>query len=389
MAATRVPPSRDRDWWVDLATRALFALMQQRGAVVWPEVEAVLSESPWLRTDFDPSLPLSFRLDRIHLSTARGRLIRRGVIRTETVSLGGRAIPSYIFRPSLSYGARTATLRAAAAKRRLYRRFLTWAGDSRLCGSVAEHLVEAAMRRQAGLSLMVPRGVRFGRVTAMVGRPITVGGSLDGLGYWPTDPTNPVRQIPFAVEVKNLRDSVYPWDNELWDLLAKVAAFPEVVPVLVARRIHPISYRMFRDIGAIGTNLDRQVFSDSIDEDEFRRVCSGLSFHNAARVNAATIEPGLEKFFAETGPRIVERSLARWAVAAPIAARVERLRRTDLPGHERRDLWRQFGAETMAAGLYTGGWARRLVPSTSDEWDEADGGEEDWADLDGDDESPI
>jgi len=38
----------------------------------------------------------------------------------------------------------------------------------------------------------------------------------------------------------------------MWDLLSKLAAFPDVVPVLAARRIHPMSFKMFKDIGALG-----------------------------------------------------------------------------------------------------------------------------------------
>jgi hypothetical protein len=69
----------------------------------------------------------------------------------------------------------------------------------------------------------------------------------------------------FGVEVKNLRSVIYPWDHETWDLLAKVAAFPTVVPVLVARRIHPVTFKFFKDIGALGTEMRAQWFSEAVD----------------------------------------------------------------------------------------------------------------------------
>jgi hypothetical protein len=51
----------------------------------------------------------------------------------------------------------------------------------------------------------------------------------------------------FAVEVKNVRSWIYPWSHEVWDLLAKLGEFSDVVPILVSRRIHITTFRMFKE----------------------------------------------------------------------------------------------------------------------------------------------
>jgi hypothetical protein len=98
-----------------------------------------------------------------------------------------------------------------------------------------------------------------GQVRSLRGQPITVGGPLDAAGFVARAASDPTKGfIPFAVEVKNVRSVLYPWHREVWDLLAKVTDFPDVVPILVARSIHFTTFQCFKDIGCLGFSTRRQ-----------------------------------------------------------------------------------------------------------------------------------
>lgn len=345
------------------------AFAKDRGAFLWPEALAVLSETDWIRSHVFAGFPEAWFVDPIHLGAARTSLVKQGMLRQETTLLGGRFVTAYLWTEDLTrYGRRTDIRSLASTKRRLYRRYLQWTGRTALCGGHAEALVETALRSLTGRALWLPSTFRRGNVREVMGRPIA-GGPLDAAGFWATDRDDPTKPfVPFVVEVKNLRDSLYPWDNEVWDLLAKASAFPDVVPVLVARRLHQMTFNMFKDLGALGTLLGNQVFSTAIDAEDFRRVTTGLSLHNAERSDAESVMPRLAAFFGRTGPEQASGFLERWKVAAGTVAQFTDLRRTDLPQKERRRLWRRFGAAILGTGLYERkGWAS-VDRSGGDHW---------------------
>lgn len=303
--------------------------------------------------------------------------------------LQGHAVASWIDADAFVRRGRRTELRAlAAAKRRTYRSLLGWTFRKQLCGEVGEHLVWNVLQDLKGSHVLVPRSARRGRIATLEGRPITVGGPLDAAGAWPTDPDSlRAPWIPFAVEVKNLRSILYPFEHDVWDLLAKLGEFPDVIPVLVARRIHFTTFRMFKDIGALGHDTRVQHFSTQIDPDEFSRTIKRLGISDAVQTDTDAIPPAMRRWFAEVGPRGISDRLERWSRAAPIVARYTDLRREDLPHHRRRDLWRAFTQDIIASGLYeTGGWG----PRPRVEWDDYDdrdevveeetGGDEDYWD---------
>ncbi len=139
---------------------------------------------------------------------------------------------------------------------------------------------------------------------------------------------------------------------------------------MVARRVHLTAFRFFKDIGALGTELGNQLFSDVIDEYEFSRVTSELRLHNTLRVSPTYEHAGVSKFFRVTGPQYGPTQLQRWSIAAPIVARYPELR----AGGDRL-AWLDFCREIVAAGLYErGAWAPRAA--LEDPEDGADDG--DW-----------
>ena len=208
---------------------------------------------------------------------------------------------------------------------------------------------------------------------SLLGRPIEVGGPLDGAAHWALDPRDPNAGFaPFAVEVKNIRGMVYPWSTEAWDLLAKLGAFPDVIPVLAARRIHATTFRFFRDIGALGTELRNQLFSATIDRSEFSKVRGGLGLLTTAQVDQEWTSAPLTKFFRTTGPALASEQLARWRRAAPIVKHYASLREE----HDS-ELWSEFCSEIIGEGLYErGGWAP--ASSFGETEPDADWVDDDW-----------
>lgn len=335
-----------------MALERYFSIEQ---AAIWPEVEAQISEGGWIHDNLDARIPRKWGPHALYLANARNRMVADGRLIELPALVGGLPVSAWA-NPALlnARGRSTAVRRLAATKRRIYRRFLVWTGDARLCGNIAEGLVDRTIRSLHGTNLWLPPGTRSGHVDALLGRPLEIGGPLDAAGLWARNPNNPNDGfIPFGAEVKNIRSPIYPWSAETWDLLAKLAAFPDVVPVLVARRINSTTFRFFKDIGALGTELRNQLFSDAVDPDDFERVTNALKLHNAVRVRADYSMAGVTKFFRTIGPEFGQAALERWAVAAPIAATYPELRR----GGDRM-AWTEFCREIIGAGLYTlGGWA--------------------------------
>lgn len=346
-------PPQGRDEWEQYAIRALDAFFDHQGAAVWPEVEAQVSESPWVHEHFDPSLPRHMAPNPHHLTTARQVLVAGEVLIEDRRVLLQRPVSVWVYVRALTErGRQTSVQRLAAAKRRLYRTFLSWTGDNRLCGDVAERALETTLASLTGSHVWLSPSSEIGGVRELLNRPLRVGGPLDAAGHWAADPENPAAGfVPFAVEVKNVRATIYPWDHETWDLLAKLGDFPEVVPVLVARRVHLLTFRFFKDIGAVACQTWRQWFSRSIDAARFARVRDELSFHDAVQIDPSTPHKVLAKFFSDTGRSLASAQAAKWERAAPIVARYIDLRREDLEPRERSRLWFDFSQEIIEAGL--------------------------------------
>ena len=368
-----MPLPKGRSEWENLATEALATFLERKGAVLRAEAEAFLGERGWVHHNLRPDIAERYGPQPHHLTTAHGRLLGT-VLEEDSAELNGRVVTVWVDRRGLEgRGRRTELLRLASTKRRLYRTYLSWAGNNQICGNVAERMVHASIGGLAGTRLWLPPSVRLGQVREVAGRPLTIGGPLDSAGYWAVDADNPAAGlIPFAVEVKNVRSWIYPWDNEAWDLLSKLAAFPDVVPVLVARRIHPITFNFFYDIGALGHETRSQWFTNpgttraELDPDAFTRITSQFGFLDASLVqDPDEAHPPLVRFFGETAYKVpglaestlASRSLKRWASAAPVIHHYVELRDEYLSARERGRLWGSFAKDIIDAGFYRGGWA--------------------------------
>lgn len=168
--------------------------------------------------------------------------------------------------------------------------------------------------------------------------------------------------------MKNIRSWVYPWDHEPWDLLAKVADFTDVLPVLVARRIHQVTFNCFKDIGALGCEMRHQWFAhhgttkDSLTPPVFEATVQSLGFHDAIRATDppsanSRIRGWFQRAHTYGEHTLLASQLDRWRQAAPIVAQYRDLRR-EQDHRSRSALWAEFAHDIRAAGLYErGGWA--------------------------------
>jgi hypothetical protein len=370
-----VPISRDKAWWEDRATDALTALLATKGAVLRAEAEALLSESSWVHDNVTREIPPDRGPNPHHITTAYRRLRNADppLLIEDPVELNGRVVTAWLDGTALAdYGAATTVRRIAAGKRRRYRTFLGWTGNNKLCGDVAEAITFASIAAHTGTRLLLPPNIKSGRVTSIAGHQVTVGGPLDAAGYWLADPDDPMAGLlPFAVEVKNVRSWLYPWDHETWDLLAKVAGMDNVIPVLVARKVHPVTFRCFSDIGALAHQTGFQWFTSlgsvrhSIDRDTFRRTTLEFGFSDARLITDMNLpEPRLTRFFGETAYKplgtttLAMRAAARWQTTSQLANEYTNLREEELPLNERGQLWGRFCDDIRNAGLYERGeWA--------------------------------
>jgi hypothetical protein len=350
------------------AEQSLIQLIREREAAVLAEAVAILAESEWLRQRV-PDFPYP-RLDPHVVRRARRVLIETGDLVELTSRPSGREVKALVHGPLLrSRGKKTAIERAAATKRAVYRSYLTWTTDNSLCGGVAERVVVASMEKSRGL--LYPTTTP-GNVREIDGQQIAGGRTVDAKAHVVVDPDAPGRParplIPIGVEVKNIRQEVYPDSVEVWELLTKLAPLSGVVPVLICRRSHPTLAKMFGDLGAIVRWTNTQWFSDRIPDADFARITRQLSFSDARRVaKPEPSSPALVGFFEKTlragsydgtDPRpLIERSLERWEQTREIVGGYSDLAESLQPDDQDRfALLADFRKDGDAAGLRTYGW---------------------------------
>lgn len=350
--------------------RALIELVQQRGAVIFSEAATILNQDGrWLK-DHLPDFPYP-RFDLHVVRRARRVLLELGHLEELAATLGGREIKALTYGPWLrDRGRRTEVTAAAARKRRIYRKYLSWTNDPSKCGTVAERMVLASMRSAEGLH-GVP--AKPGNVREIEGQELEDDKTLDAAAHVVVDLERPSRTatplVPIGVEVKNVRQPLYPSSTEVWDLLTKLAAFPDVVPVLICRQAHFTLFRMFGDIGATTMYYQRQAFSTAIPEDEFRGVMAELGFSDARRVSDPDRQvPAITGFFSKSlrAPRteepvdnraLVVRSQERWAEASKTVSDYADLAVRFDDDEEREAYFAEFRQAIEDAGLRTlGGW---------------------------------
>lgn len=329
-------PKRD---YVAMGEQGIQELLAQEHAVVVPEIEARLADNQW------PTL--THRVQPHHLTTARHNLVTRGVIQriTETTR-GGRAVPVLI--PVEQRLRKRAIADAAARKRLLHTRFMTWSSGSAATGSgvigpAGETVVHAALTAAApyGYRLFNPTDGQTSMVlgTTLSG-PIDNGGILSAFDHRTHSPAG---QYVVTVEVKNVRSWIYFSAVELHQLLDKAATLQRAhsahrfLPVLVCRHAHPLVNRLAEQLGFYVISTKRQYVPAGLPSRDLDEVRTELGY-DLEHV-PETPPPALVKHFSKTLPSLAERTATRWAASAVVLGDYfAQLHDASLRGPERTEL---------------------------------------------------
>jgi hypothetical protein len=123
----------------------------------------------------------------------------------------------------------------AARKRLLHSRFIGWASGTAasagIVGNAGEVVARAALRAAAPRGYLLVRPDGLGDVDEVLGAPVP-GGSLDDAAFLTllSDDGTPLPPYFVPVEVKNLREWIYPRTPELHQLLHKASALQVAHP---------------------------------------------------------------------------------------------------------------------------------------------------------------
>lgn len=205
-------PQRREDEYLALARQSLLDLLDTERAVVWSEVEAKLTRET--RSNEDAVYPH-------HLTTAKIQLIYEERIQSEkTLTRGGHEIETFTLANIT--GQTTRVARAAARKRLLMARYRGWASGTStyphgLIGPAGEATVRKAIIDSGALAVTTPGAGEVSKVllTTLTG-PLDSGGWLPVLDNRGLPLPNGMVYVP--IEMKNVRDWLYPQAAELYQL---------------------------------------------------------------------------------------------------------------------------------------------------------------------------
>ncbi len=149
--------------------------------------------------------------------------------------------------------------------------------------------------------------------------PTSFGPLDNGATYVDWNSTN---RFGLAVEAKNIREWIYPWSSDLYQLLVKScvlqsgAANVTILPVLVCRRAHPTTFRMAHDLGFHVIATRRQYilpsyFKSDQDERYLNEVRAELAFYDLTPRSGP--DEVIVKQFKEIIPERVKSASLRWA----------------------------------------------------------------------------
>ncbi|HVA09880.1 MAG TPA: hypothetical protein VNG12_24410, partial [Acidimicrobiales bacterium] len=251
--------SHTRAQWIERAKVRLVQLIHAEHAVVWDEVEAKLA---------DPSAPRVHSVNPHHLTSARRALRTEGIISERTATTrGSREVPIIGFTNLRSRKREYED--AAARKRLLHARYISWTGQAKsvpnLIGAGGEAAAHAAITTAAptgGYRVFNPTG---GQVTQLFDEPVPIGALDNGATHHITQADgSPAPEVNLLVEVKNIREWVYPKAHELYQLLAKAALLQQgqpnrmFLPLLVCRRAQYTTFRRAKTFGFLVVETRRQ-----------------------------------------------------------------------------------------------------------------------------------
>lgn len=338
--------------YVEKAKTRIVELVEHELALVVLEVEARIAEAGFADSGLN--------IDPHHITTALRELTQAGVVnRVDGTTRGGGSIPTV--QPADPRRRTTAIARAAARKRLLYARYLSWAQSSvrhpsGRVGPAGEEAVRSALRASGALQ---PAQPSYGEVASILG--VNLSGPVDSAGYLVPFINNlPGVPVTVLVEVKNLRGWIYPHSAELYQLLSKAATLQEhrpdqpIVPVFICRKAHRTTFWMASQLGFMVIEMGAQFVGD-IDQDSLNEVRSELQFLDLYQGSGPSKR--VQERFRDTLPRHCTTIAERWRNTALNPTLVDCIHalRAITATHDRSPWMEQLRTEGKQSGL-RGGW---------------------------------
>lgn len=259
------------------AKSAIRTLLDTELALVKAEAIARLGEQYYARDtrNFDSHIT-GTALNEMRIA---GELI----VDREALSKGGHRINTY--QPAHQHRRRTAITAAAARKRALYARYLGWAGSTvrypnGFIGPASEEATRTAILESGAVQ---PAQAYAGPVPRILN--VTLPGAADSGGYMnPIIAGIPQPPVTVLIEVKNIREWIYPSSSELYQVLHKCVvlqhAHPTVpiLPILVCRRAQQTSFYMAQQLGFFIIDMGAQFVGPYVTEPALIEVRNELAF---------------------------------------------------------------------------------------------------------------
>lgn len=158
-----------------------------------------------------------------------------------------------------------------------------------------------------------------GEVSRFLGRPVPIGPFDNAAIHTQLLSGLPGPSVAVPIEVKNLRDWIYPSSQELYQLLDKSARLQQtcsdvpIVPVLICRRANVTAFRMAKDLGFYIIATSRQYIT-AVDEDDLLEVRQELGFTDLALHEGA--DELIVRRFTRVFPIQPEQRASRWALTS-------------------------------------------------------------------------
>lgn len=348
---------------VALAVAALREFMDQNLAASKIELEAKLIESHFDNVPFEPA----------HLQDARNVLLASEELIIERRETRGGSRPPILVTTDQRRRARRVE-NASARKRLLMSRYYSYVqggqtGSQSLTGDAGELAFHAAfLRASVGPTLAtLTRGVPS--VQQILGMQVDLDNAfvltpLDKITHAPVPPYG----IQVLVEVKNLREWIYPRTQELYQVLDKAArlqaAHPTAsfLPVLVCRRVQQTTLFMAAELGFFVIDARRHYFPQHahIDPEALRELSTELGLADITQENGSEQTRRIEQKLVTLQRYVdLERAIERWKTHAghpDFRELVHTLNDDELPNTERdRTLNKLRALATNEFGL-RGGW---------------------------------
>lgn len=266
-----------RDEWVQDAKEVIIQIIDQERAVTVREIEARAANQAW-----DATRP---RIDPDFLTEARRELQGDGTIRPTTgPTRGGRSIETWSFG-----GTQTAVERAAARKRLLTARHLSWSHTTKrnpkgLIGQAGETVVKNL------LDALDPYSHVRWDTDHVLGTDIP-GGSVDASAVLAVETSTGPVALTVLIEIKNQRQWFYPKNRQLHRFLAKAAQLQVenpnalIAPVFVSSWRHNSTLDLAKLLGfyAVAYRVQYVLDRAELDPRLFSEVVAELGYQDLRR----------------------------------------------------------------------------------------------------------